>query len=299
MGSMQDIGLGGDETRSGSSVGFEGAVFAGGGCRCFWQAGFWAEAAPPLGLAPRVFGAVSAGAAMACGIAAGVMDEVLEDFKALAAANPKNFYPKNVVRGRPIFPHEEIYRRVLGAPRGEDLLGRIQDGPDIRVLVGRPPDWAGPTATLLLGLVGERAERLLRGGVHAQWGRRVGFQPEIVSVRACRSLDELVELILHSSCTPPALPLYRRNGRPVLDGGIVDAVPVEAVPEASRVLVLLSRRWPESMLPKVPGRIYVQPSEPVPVSAWDYTSPGAIQATFDLGRRDGERFAAHPQRIPS
>ena len=42
---------------------FEAVVFAGGGCRCFWQAGFWEVAAPALGWQPRVAGAVSAGAA--------------------------------------------------------------------------------------------------------------------------------------------------------------------------------------------------------------------------------------------
>ncbi|NJN40338.1 MAG: patatin-like phospholipase family protein, partial [Gammaproteobacteria bacterium] len=28
-------------------------VFAGGGNRCLWQAGFWSEAAPRLGLIPQ------------------------------------------------------------------------------------------------------------------------------------------------------------------------------------------------------------------------------------------------------
>ncbi len=44
---------------------YEAVVFSGGGCHCFWQAGFWTEAAlvpdPPL----RVVSAVSAGAAFA------------------------------------------------------------------------------------------------------------------------------------------------------------------------------------------------------------------------------------------
>jgi hypothetical protein len=28
------------------------------------------------------------------------------------------------------------------------------------------------------------------------------------------------------------------------------------------------------------------------VWSWDYTNPAGLQAAFDLGRRDGERFAA-------
>ena len=61
--------------------------------------------------------------------------------------------------------------------------------------------------------------------------------------------------------------------------------------ESRRALVLLSKHHPPGSLPSVPGRDYVQPSEPIPIYKWDYTSPARFQATYDLGRRDGERFA--------
>lgn len=37
---------------------------------------------------------------------------------------------------------------------------------------------------------------------------------------------------------------------------------------------------------------YACPSAPVPVSPWDFSSPEKIIETFELGRRDGERFLA-------
>ena len=37
---------------------FGSVVFAGGGCRCVWQAGFWSVAAGPLGLDRVVIGSV-------------------------------------------------------------------------------------------------------------------------------------------------------------------------------------------------------------------------------------------------
>ena len=77
---------------------YDAVVFAGGGCRCFWQAGFWAEAAPALGLAPRVVGAVSAGAAFASAIFAGEAEQVIEEFSGRVAANARNFYPGNALR---------------------------------------------------------------------------------------------------------------------------------------------------------------------------------------------------------
>jgi len=45
---------------------FEQVVFAGGGNRCWWQAGWWDTVAPELGLRPRVIAGISAGAATAC-----------------------------------------------------------------------------------------------------------------------------------------------------------------------------------------------------------------------------------------
>jgi predicted patatin/cPLA2 family phospholipase len=93
-----------------------------------------------------------------------------------------------------------------------------------------------------------------------------------------------------SDCSASATPLFRHGGKPALDGGIADNVPVAALggtPGAT--LVLLSRRY--RRLPTDASRVYVQPSMAVPVASWDYTNPAGLQAAYDLGRRDGESFA--------
>ena len=98
-----------------------------------------------------------------------------------------------------------------------------------------------------------------------------------------------------SSCTPPFTPQIRRNGLPLLDGGLIDNVPTDGVPEAEgETLILLTRQFRE--LPVIPGRTYVQPSQPIPTSALDYTNHHALQATFDLGHRDGEKFCSMLER---
>ncbi|MEB2346265.1 MAG: patatin-like phospholipase family protein [Deltaproteobacteria bacterium] len=271
---------------------FDAAVFAGGGCRCFWQLGFWSTAASRLGIEPERVGAVSAGAAMACAALTGVFEDLVGEFTARIATNRGNFLPRNWLRGLPAFPHERIYRATILAITSASRLAELHRGPDVRVLLGRPPARTGRLGTLLLGFAGSYLEQFLGGGVHAVWGRRCGFRPELVSVRECASAEELAALLLHSSCTPPALPLYLRDGRPVLDGGIVDGVPVEAVEPARRTLVLLTRRFAPARLPRVPGRVYVQPSAPIPIDTWDYASPALVHETFALGARDGLAFAA-------
>ena len=271
---------------------FESAVFAGGGNRCFWQAGFWAEAAPALELSPRVVAGVSAGATIASIALAGRTDETLRWFKAATAQNPRNFYPWNPLRGRPLFPHYAMYRAAILHALDPAAIGALHGGPDVRVLLARPPRWAGPRLAVAFGFGLYEIEKRVLAPVHPTWGVRAGFDAEVVSVRDCATPDDLADLLIASSCTPPFTPVQLRGGRPALDGGLVDNVPVAALDAApGPTLVLLTRRYDPLRLASIPGRTYVQPSDALPVSKWDYTSPDHIQATFDLGRRDGERFA--------
>jgi predicted acylesterase/phospholipase RssA len=271
---------------------YDAVVFSGGGCRCAWQVGFWQSTAPALGLAPRTVAAVSAGAAMATAIFAGAVDEMLGEFKARTAANSRNAYPFNWLRGAPVFPHAAIYRDTMLACLDGDRLRRLHDGPDIRVLIARVPPWLGPRSGVALALCAYQLEQWRRAGLHQELGRQAGFTPEVYSLRDCRSPEEVAELVLQSSCTPPFTPVLRRDGRPVLDGGLIDSVPVASLPpDTTHTLVLLTKCFPPGYVPSHPTRHYVQPSEPVPVQKWDYTSPDRVQATYDLGRRDGERFA--------
>jgi predicted acylesterase/phospholipase RssA len=125
--------------------------------------------------------------------------------------------------------------------------------------------------------------------VHPSWGKKLGFRPFIFDARDCRSAEELADLILASSATPPFTPIGRFGGQALLDGGMVDNVPAfvaERTPSIKLNVVLLTRPYPAQVLGLRGARYYIAPSEPVPVERWDYTRPERLGATIDMGERE-------------
>jgi predicted acylesterase/phospholipase RssA len=268
---------------------FERIVFAGGGTRCLWQVGFFLEAGTALAPHPRAIAAASAGAAMACVVLAGGALPALERFKRMTAANRRNAYPGRLVRGGDVFPHYAMYREALLASIDAAALARLHAGPDVRIPVTRAPRWLGRRASWLLAGLADVLDHVAGPPVHARIAPRLGYRAEYASVRQCATPEALADLILASSCTPPFTPALLHGGQPALDAGVADNAPVDALADVpGPMLVLLARRY--RALPVHADRVYVQPSEPLPVWSWDYTSPGGLQETFDIGRRDGRHF---------
>ncbi|MBT6434872.1 MAG: patatin-like phospholipase family protein [Deltaproteobacteria bacterium] len=270
---------------------FKNVVFAGGGSRCFWQAGFWQGATAYMNIKPMMMGAVSAGAAMACLISANNVQGGLETFKEGVGRNPRNFYLGDALRRKNPFPHETIYRDALATGLGGENLERLRKGPELRVLVTKLSGDVGRKYGLVAGYTIYCLKGRISPSLHAHALRRVGFKPAIRNARSCNEVGELVSLIMASSSTPPITPLATIDGSPALDGGFVDNIPVETVDESlGETLILLSQRYPDGKIPRKSGRTYVQPSRQIPVAKWDCTSPDKIQATFDLGLEDGKSF---------
>ena len=267
-------------------------VFAGGGNRCFWQAGFWSVVAPRTGLAPQHVVSVSAGAALSCAILADRIEPALDATCAAMARNPKNQYWNHLFDGGSVFPHAAIYRAIMLEVLDAPAMARLQAGPDNHIALARPPAWLPARLATAAGMAAYQLEKQLFHPLHPRAGQILGFRPEYVSAQSCPDSETLANLVMASSCTPPFTPLCDWQGRPALDGGFVDNVPVAGVsPSSGDTLVLLSR--PYGALPTVPGRLYVQPSSPVPVSAWDYTHPDRVRRTFQQGKHDGELFLWH------
>lgn len=270
----------------------ENVAFAGGGNRCFWQAGFWSVAAKELHLKPERVAGVSAGAAIACSLFSGGFDDGFRSFKRAVAENDSNFKLRNVLLKRPLFPHGEMYRDAILSCISSPAFNRLQTrGPEIYVLVSCPPAWASLGTALMLAMIANGIETCFFDGVHATVGRHIGFSPEFIPISECETPEALADLIIASSCVPPFTPQAHRNGMARFDGCLVDNVPSGILTEVrGKTLILLTRQFKQ--LPDIAGKIYVQPSRPIPAAALDYTNDAALQSTFDLGRHDAGAFCA-------
>ena len=269
------------------SCDIDAVVFSGGGARCFWQAGFWQAVHDALPR-PDVVAAVSGGAALATILFAGGWSRFFPRFLELAASCRSNMQLGNLLRGRRMFPHPRISRDSFLHSVSLRGLERLCEGPDLRIVISHPPRLLGAWFGSLAAAALHEIEKGLTKRPCPRWVRDLGYRTSVVRARDCATPEELVHAIFQSSTAPPIFPVTRRNGRPALDGGLVENVPLSAVAECRRPLVLLSRHHRE--LPRTTREIYVCPSGPVPVSPWDFSSPERVVEAFELGRGDGAAF---------
>ncbi len=273
---------------------FDQVVFAGGGHRCWWQAGFWDVVASEIKLRPKVIAGVSAGAATACLLHANNSRDALDYYRDLLKPEARNAYWGNLVRrGERVFPHAGIYRQALKTLLGGEHYQRLMaTAPEIRISFARIPSWLGPRLAVLAGMAAYNFEKHTTQPLHPTYGRKLGFKSEVVRIQDCKNEDELISLIMASSCTPPFTPIEYREGRPTMDGGMVDNVPVDAVEaEGGSTLVLTSRCYKQhAPVFMREGRVYVQPSAKPSSTSWDYTRPDNYEDTYKLGRMDGHQF---------
>jgi hypothetical protein len=196
--------------------------------------------------------------------------------------------------GARILPHEDIYRAALATLLGGQHYKQLMwNAPEIRVVCARAPVWLPMGLATTVGMVSYALEKRWFKPVHPRWGWRLGFRSMTKRVQECVSQEDLIDLLLGSSCTPPFTRQQSVDGQRVLDGGMVDNVPVHAVEPGRTTLVLLSRQY----LRHAPvfareGRVYVQPSAPIPVTQFDYTDHSKLVATYAMGQRDGQAFLA-------
>lgn len=274
---------------------FDKVVFAGGGHRCWWQAGFWEVLRAEIELRPRVIGATSMGAFMACLVHANDSRRALAWYERELAGVRTNVAWLNLFRkDAPLFRQGGIYRKSMRAVLGgEHFRQLLWAAPEIRIGCALPP----PTLTeRQLRRVSwreyRRDARLMPAALHARSERTAMFVPHVKRLQDCRTERELFDLLQAASALPPLVPPVELDGVPACSGSLVDPVPVDLVADVPGQTLVLTTRTYNRKTPvfALEGRLYVQPSVPLPVGSWDFTSPQRFIKTYEQGRVDAESF---------
>jgi predicted acylesterase/phospholipase RssA len=277
-------------------------TLAGGGNRAFYSLGLLRRFGPLVLPRLRAVAACSAGACIAVLYLAQREREAHAFWRERRAGVRKNFELSRLLRGLRPTPHAPIYYDTVVHALRDGGLERLRAQPfPVLVLTASIPAWMGSFAAVGLGLSLYSLEKYLRPKqLHPSFGRQLGFSPQIFDARACERPEDVADLILASSATPPFTPLGRFGGTRLLDGGMVDNVPAfvaEEIPEVRRNLVLLTRPYPPGVTGQRGHRLYLAPSAPTPISRWDYTRPERLDATLDMGEREGALHEPHVRRF--
>jgi len=272
-------------------------TLAGGGNRALVQTGVLRRWWPVLEPRIAVLSACSAGASMAVSRLTGRELEASAYWFGRRAGVTKNVDWQLLALGRRPTPHTPIYRDTLRYALAEGGFERLRAAPfPVLVLTAVPPRWLPAPVAALVGMSVYSLERQMRyGRLHPSSGRRLGFRPKAFDLRACETSEDVIDIVLASSATPPFTPIGRRQGQALLDGGLVDNAPAflgDGVSDVTRHLVLLTRPYPEASVGLKGNRWYLCPGEAVPISRWEYTRPDLVEATIALGDREAGRRQA-------
>ena len=268
-------------------------VFSGGGNRCWWQAGFVERLSQHACWNARQLLGASAGSGIATAFATGRIRRSLEVAIQRFDATPRNVRWRELLRGRRPFVLPLIYPDWISSfLDAHDFAQLKQSALKVQVAITRPVSYLPlPLASLLaLGLYS--TEKFWLKTFHARLPHRLGFRAQYLDLAQGVDLAEARTWLLASAAAVPLTPTYRVHGRPALDGGFYDNLPLP--PDRADdpdTLVLLTRHRAD--LPRIfehQCRVYIQPSHPVAAINMDCTSGANVRATFEQGLREADEL---------
>ena len=265
-------------------------VLAGGGNRCWWQAGvISALTSKGWPLPPNII-ATSAGAAIATALLTTGTATALTACKQLYAENNQLFHWKALAQLRLKFAHQHIYPAWLTAFMGDDNFAELKRSKSkLTVAVTQPAQWLGLTGSLIAGSIAYLLDKKIAHSIHPNIPRYLGLHQAFFSLNDCQTAQEARVLLAASAAAAPFMKAQKIGKHWCLDGGYTDNAPIPAQTpaEADRTLVLLTRHYPN--LPQhfsFKKRHYWQPSRTVPVSTWDCRQSTLVEPAFQLGIDD-------------
>jgi predicted patatin/cPLA2 family phospholipase len=276
-----------------SRYSFDAIAFAGGGNRCYWQGGFWDAFTAIRPQNPSLVVGVSAGAFQACFSLIGEGDRVRSIVLEACASIERELDWGRLLKGRSPFVVADLYRDLIATVFGPLELAALRAAPEILIQVTHPPRWMPAMVAAYAAIGAYQVEKVVLGAAHSRAGRHVGLTAGHVSTHQLETPEALVEALMGTAAVPPFMPVGRIDGRPALDGGLVDNPPIDRIAtveaKGGRTLVLTTRAG--KTIPATETRTVVQPSVPIVTSRFAVTDGEAIRAAYELGLKDGEAFA--------
>jgi predicted acylesterase/phospholipase RssA len=277
-------------------------VFAGGGNRCWWQAGVMQRLIDAGHALPDELVGTSAGAAVAAACLTVGPKEAMQRCAAMFAGN-KTLLEWDRSRWRfPRFVHDRLYPLWISSWVQEHSLETVrQSAQRLFVAVSHPSETLGLGWSLFFASIANILDSL-QPRIHSYLPRYVGLQQSFIGLHECANAGEAQELLVASACAAPMLKPRRIANRAAFDGGYLDnaAVFEQDARQRQHTLVLLTRHDPRlPLIFRWNDRLYWQPSRTVPVSIWDCRQHTTVRDAFTHGWQDADRAIADGQILPA
>jgi len=270
-------------------------VFAGGGNRCWWQAGMVELLSQhPCWQARRLIGA-SAGAGIATAFATGRIQDALSAAIARFSATPRNIEWRDLLKGKRPFMLPRIYPDWIASFLDAKDLEKLKAARlKVEVVITRPIPFLPLTLSTVLALALYSSEKFWLKTFHARLPHYLGFRAEYLDLADSADLAQAHTTLLASAAAVPITPTHRVHGRAALDGGFYDSIPLPPNRAGDpNTLVLLTRHRPD--LPQFftyRQRVYLQPAQAVAAINMDCTSATNVQQTYEQGRQEAAALLA-------
>ncbi|PKA03494.1 patatin-like phospholipase family protein, partial [Leptospira ellisii] len=241
---------------------------------------------------------VSAGAAMVLCLVCGDEEECVSFFENIVRKNPANFYFSRLFKGERAFPHEEMYRKTIRF--GMDFRKIVESGTKvfIHTLRAIPKEKSLKNKFRLARLIAETAKAFLEDerdrlrGLNTERMQRVlrnwNMKEILFTEKDFENSDIVEQIVLNSSSVPPVVSVQSLGEEYYLDGGLTNNLLLEAFPPDRKTIgIYYETTTVVGKDPKLLERCYLQmPSEPLPITSFDYTDPVGVRRAYELGKQD-------------
>lgn len=271
----------------------ETLVFAGGGNRCWWQAGALRHLIESGIRLPAQLVGTSAGAAVAASFLVGRADTALQACLRLYSNNPKIFDWSALPKFKLKFAHQHVYPAWVDAFLNADTFAALSHSSSrLNVALTRPARFLGTGGSVVAGTLAYLVDKYLWNSIHPRLPRLLGLRQDFVVLNDCADIETAQTLLIAAASAPPIMSARPVGVKHAIDGGYTDNAPIppQSDKERSVTLVMLTRHYPK--LPPLftwRGRTYWQPSQRIPVSTWDCTPKTTVREAYSLGLEDSVR----------